>query len=191
MSVIENFAALSAQEQREFAVALLKTINSESLFSSETNFELTKVEADDFTGGLTIEVSHTKPIEVSRPATWYCAEEEDASVDPKYDATYENDVYEDAKKAFKTTSTELDGYKVSLEIADINELENTEIDVDSTSQEDDGIGSYEHFGFIGYDSRPYIQVEGTIVTACDCALAFFVEPADEPVETTPEEPEEN
>lgn len=191
MSVIENFAALSAQEQKEFAVALLKTINSENIFSSETNFELTNVEANDFTGGLIIEVSHTNPIEVSRPATWTCAEEEDAGVDPKYDADYENDVYEDAKKAFKTTSTEIDGYKVSLEIADLYELENTEINVDSTSQEDAGIGDYEYFGFTGHDSQPYIQVEGTIVTACDCALAFFVEPADEPAETTPEESEEN
>jgi hypothetical protein len=50
MAVIENFAALSAQEQRTFAEALIKTINSESIFSSEVNFEITAVEAEEMSG---------------------------------------------------------------------------------------------------------------------------------------------
>ena len=70
--VIENFAALSTQEQIAFATALLKTINSESTFA-DVKFELVGVEPDDLTGGLQVDVSHTESIDVSRSATWTCA----------------------------------------------------------------------------------------------------------------------
>jgi hypothetical protein len=176
MSVIENFVVLSEKEQREFAEALLKTINSESIFSSDTDFELVRIEADDITGGLMIEVSHTIPVEVSRQATWQASNEEDAADDPGYDADYENSITKDAEKSFKTLSTTIDGYIVSLEISDVDENDTTEVKVDSISHEDDGIGHYEYWGFEGNDSRPYVEVEGTIVKECDCSLAFFVEP---------------
>ena len=183
MSVIENFAALSAQEQMEFATKLLATINSEHVFTADTTFELDSVEADDFAGGLIMLLSHPDTIDVSREATWSCGDEDEASSDPGYDAEYVNSVYEDAKSAFKTLSTVIDGYKISLEIDDVDEVETVEVEVDSISHEDAGIGHYEYWGEIGYDSRPYVEVEGTIVKACDCALSLYVEIAD----TTPEE----
>lgn len=186
MSVIENFAALPAKEQMEFAVALLKTINSENIFSSETKFEITNVEADDLTGGLMIEVSQTNPIEVSREASWSCSDPDDASDDPGYDAEYVENIITDAKKAFTTLSATIEGYKVSLEISDVDDTKTVEVEVGRLSQEDAGIGSYEYWGERGYDSRPYIGVEGTIVKSCDCALAFFVEP-DDAIEIAPEE----
>lgn len=188
---IENFAAIPFQEQMKFAEALLKTINSEKIFTDDTMFELKGIEAEDLTGGLTLIVSHPDTIEVSREATWTCGDAEDAYADPGYDADYENGLFEDAKSAFKTLSTVIDGYDISLEIDDVDEVETGEVEVDSTSHEDAGIGSYEYWGEIGYDSRPYIEVKGTIKKACDMALAIYVEPADEPVETTPEETEEN
>lgn len=175
MSVIENFAELPEQEQRKFAEALLKTINSESIFSSDTAFEFVKAYPDDVSGGLVVLVSHTSPIEVSRPATWQASDEEDAASDPGYDAEYENSLRKDTEKAFKTISTKIDGYVVSLEIADVDADETLEVIVDQVTNEDSGIGHYEYWGDEGYDSQPYVEVEGTIVKACSCYLAFFVE----------------
>lgn len=178
MSVIENFAALSAQEQREFAAGLLATINSEHIFSEDALFELVDIEADDLTGGLWIEVSHPGEIEVSRKATWTCSSEDEAGNDPGYDAEYEESIIEDTKKAFKTLSTAIDGYNVSLEISDVDMNDAVEVEVDHVSHEDAGIGDYEYFGFRGHDSHPYVEVSGTIVKACECSLAFFVESAE-------------
>ena len=181
MATIENFAALSTQDQKAFAAALLKIINIDSIFSSDTNFELVSVEADDITGDLIINVSQTDVIEVSREATWTCNSDNEVTDDPGYDADYKNDIYEDIQKAFKTLSTVIDDYKVSLEVADIISDDDTlDVIVDSTNAEDGGIGDYEYFGFRGHDSQPYVEVKGTIIKACDCALAFFVEPNDEP-----------
>ena len=179
MSVIENFAALSAQEQRTFAESLIKTINSESIFSSEVDFEITGIEADDMTGGLIIEVDHTDSVDVPRAASWTAADEDEAYSDPGYDADYFNSIYDDAKKAFKTLEAVIEGYKVSLDISDVDEDDTVEVEVDSSSAEDSGIGSYEYWGSSGYDSHSYVEVEGTITKACTCGLTFYVEPADE------------
>ncbi len=178
MSVIENFAALSEKEQREFAEALVKTINSEHTFIDNTTFDIVNVEADDLSGGLLIEVSHEPLIEVKRKATWYCDSEEYVEEDPGYDADYPEALATDAEKAFKTLSTEIDGYTVSLDVEDADEAEFIEVEVDEITHEDDGIGDYEYFGFTGHDSRPYVAVEGTIVQACKCTLVLFVEPTE-------------
>jgi hypothetical protein len=81
----------------------------------------------------------------------------------------------------------IEGYKVSLDISDVDEDEAIEVEVDNISHEDSGIGSYEYWGHMEYDSQPYVEVEGTIVKACTCALAFFVYPVDAPASTEPEE----
>lgn len=189
MSVIENFAELSFEEQQKFAEALIKTINSEKLFYDGTQFEITGIEAVDMDGSLMIEVSHADPIEVEREATWTCDSKEEASSDPGYDADYVNYLIDDAKSAFKILSTVIDGYKVTLDIADVDEDDTIEVEVDSTSNEDGGIGDYEYWGRRGHDSDPYVEVTGTIVKACECALAFFVE-ADDTTEPEVEEVEE-
>ena len=187
MSVIENFAALSFEEQKKFAEALIKTINSESTFTSDTNFVITNVEADELAGDLLISVDHDAPIEVSREATWACATEDEMRHDPGYDANYTNSLFEDAKKAFKTLSTVIDGYKVLLELDDVDEEETVEVEVEDYSHEDGGIGDYEFWGHTGHDSQPYIEVVGTIVKACNCAITLLVEPAGEQAVT--EEPD--
>ena len=189
MAVIENFAALSEQEQQKFAATLLKTINSEKTFIDDNSFKIDRVEADDFTGGLIIEVSHTEPIEVVRPATWSANNTEDVNDTPEY-PDYINNMSEDVKAAFKTTETIIDGYKVSLEIVDVDETDTVDIEVDSYEDADDGIGSYEYCGVRGYDSDPYISVEGTIIKACDCALVLYVDPADAVDPVTPVDPED-
>lgn len=176
--IVENFAALSAKEQFEFAEALLKTINTESIFSADTKFELSGVEADDLTGGLWINATQTNPIEVPRRAVWTCNDADDAAEDPGFEADYENTIYEDAEKAFKTNSTIINGYTVTLDISDVDVGEAVSVEVDSMTNDDAGIGEYEYFGQTGYDSRPYVEVEGTIIKSCDCEFAFFVEAAD-------------
>lgn len=194
MPIIENFAALSAQEQRAFAETLLKTINSERIFSDQTNFELVDLETSDFTGGLYIHVAQTNPMEVARKATWQAADEDEK---PHYsDIDYDNDIDEDVLKEFKTGSAIIDGYKVELEIDDVDEdLYPVDFEVERVRHEDSGIGRYEFWGDVGYDSRPYIEIDGVIISSCDCALTFYVEPNDAseepvegPVEASPDKP---
>ena len=190
MAIVENFAALSAEEQREFAETLLATINTEKTFSDDTKFELTRVEADDLTGGLIVEASIANPIHVGRSATWSCDSADDAEDDPGFEADYEYNLYEDAAKAFKASSTTFDGYKVTFEVADADTGETVEVIVDNISNEDAGIGDYEYWGARGHDSRPYVEVQGTIVKECDCLVVFYVDHEDV-AELAPEADEEN
>ena len=79
----------------------------------------------------------------------------------------------------------LDDYSILLNIDDIKELTIKEVsEVSDTSDEDSGIGSYEHFGFVGVDSHPYIEVTGTLLCDIDPALCLMVSPA----ALAPEEP---
>lgn len=190
--MIENFAALSEKEQRDFAEALIKTINSEGIFTSNAKFKIDNVEADELTGDLVIECTTEEPLEVSRDAEWSCSDEEDAAEDPGYDVRYvEFSIFQEVENTFKTLSATIDGYKITLTVSDVDENETVEVKVDNIYHEDAGIGSYEYWGEVGYDSQPYVRVEGTLVKACDCAFAFFVEPINEPVDTVPKETEEN
>jgi hypothetical protein len=197
MAVIENFDAISVQEQMKFAEALLKTINSERIFSDQTSFELVDIDASDMTGGLSIHIAQTNPIEVERKATWTAADEDDAEYPDPSDIEYDNSSDTDALNAFKTSSTVIDGYKVELEVADVDEeYDPVEVEIEHISHEDAGIGRYEYWGDIGYDSRPYVSVEGVVVTSCDCALYLsvepvdaFEEPAEGPAETSADKPE--
>jgi hypothetical protein len=180
MNVIENFAELSAKEQLDFATALVKTINSENTFTDQTNFKVTDVEADEMTGGLIIRLNLEDTVEIEREAAWQAAVEEDAAYEKptRADTDFFEDAWDDAKKVFKTLTTELEGYNITLEIEDVDTGEITEVDVDTVSEKDSGIGHYEYFGYKGYDSHPYLQVEGTLTQACTIYPALYVEVAD-------------
>lgn len=177
MSVIENFAVVSFEEQKAFAEALVKTINSESTFTNEVNFKVTGVEADEMTGGLIIELEHEDTIEVEREATWTCAKSAEADRTPE-DPDFTDSIFRDAEKAFKTLAVELEGYSVTLSIDDVDEEETVEVEVSSAIDDDSGMGSYEFWGERGYDSRPYCEAEGTIVKACTIYCSLYVEAAD-------------
>ena len=189
MEVIENFALLTAEEQRAFAETLIKTINSESTFTTHTHFEIADIEVDDFTGGLIIQLSHTDLLPATREATWICLHEDDAYSDPGYDAEYQTTLSEEVKKLFKTFEADIDGYYVDLQLDDVEALETSLVEVSGLSYEDDGIGSYEYFGFTGYDSQPYIEVEGSITNECECEFSLHVEAITESTDSA--EPEEN
>lgn len=187
MEIIENFAELSFEEQKKFAETLVNTINSEHTFTADTDFKLSGVEADELSGGLIIMLDHDDLIEVSREATWTCADEDEVHHDPGYEAEYSSTLFMDARDSFKTLEVVIGGYKVSLSVDDVDEEETIEVEVDSYSSEDGGIGGYEYWGVGGYDSSSYVEVEGTIVKGCSCALSLFVEPADEPIEIDDED----
>ena len=177
--MIENFATLSVEEQTKFAKELLDNINSNDTFSNDIGFEFLNVEAHDLTGGLSIGVTYgDDPLEVPREATWTCPDDEDELYSNPDDPDYLRDLFKDIEDVFKTTEAVIDGYKVSLQVYDYDELETIDVEVDSYSNEDAGIGWHEFWGVRSYDSRPYIEVEGTIIKAYDCALGFFVEPID-------------
>ena len=171
---IENFAAVSFEEQKAFAEALVKTINSESTFTDQTDFKVTGVEADEMTGGLVIILEPEDTFEVVREATWTCDDRDDAGSTPD-DPEYVNYAFEDAKKAFKTLAAELDGYTVTLSVDDVDTENITDVEVESISNEDAGIGHYEFWGEEGYDSQPYCEVEGTIIHACTVYCSLYVE----------------
>ena len=175
MSTIENFAEVSVQEQRAFADALIKTINSEHIFTDEVDFEITKVEADEMSGDLAIEVTHADDIEVTRAASWTAADEDDAySADG--DIEYANSLTVDVEYAFKTKEATIEGYTVQLELDDADENDTIDTEINDISYEDSGIGDYEYFGYYGHDSHPYVEVDGTLTVACTCYITFYVTP---------------
>ena len=181
MAVIENFTTLSFEEQHQFAEALIKTINSESIFSDDTDFKIYEVEAEDLDGSLVISVENTEYIKVPRKATWAASDSENPEALPMSDQDIEYYDYAiaDLKAALKTTSAEIEGYTVSVyDVMDVDEVDVDEVDVDDVSKEDAGIGSYEYWGELGYDSRPYLEVRGTITKRCNCAIAFEVLPSE-------------
>ena len=183
MAIIENFAELSAQEQQKFADALIKTINSEKLFSDDVDFKITEVGADELSGDLFISVD-AGPVEVPREAGWQASDKESAGHDPGYDAQYVDFIYDDVKKVFKTPVVNIDGYTVRMDVDDVDEEDTLEVEVTSVRDEDSGIGPYEYGDYRGYDSHPYVEVEGILTKECTCYLTFWVSPAEALEEST-------
>lgn len=179
MAVIENFNNLTQEELLEFVNKIIKTVNSEHIFSNDITFELdtsssSGIEISEFDGNLYIPLTHKDLLSVPRKAEWSCETEDD--IYHVEDPDFEDWIYEDAEKVLKTLSTELDGYKLSISVDDAESEETTDVDVDDYHADDDGIGSYEYWGHVGYDSHPFYAVEGTITQDCTCYLTLVVEP---------------
>lgn len=175
--MIENSGVLSVEEQINFAKDLIKKINSERVFLEEADLEFQDVEPNGNNRGLCISVSTVNPVTISREATWSAGTEEGVTEDPGNNAEYENSLIIDAKRSFKTLDCEVSGYRITLQVDDVEEDETSEAEVEvcSLSHEDAGIGSYEYWGFEGYDSQPYVEAEGTITKKYDCNLTLFIE----------------
>ena len=176
--LIENFAELSEKEQLDFAQKIIDKINADFIFTGDTEFTITEVYADELSGDLNIEIDHADYIKVAREASWTCDNKDEVYSVPSlgYDSNieYEQSIMKDTEKAFKTLSTTIDDYLVTLTIGDvyIEEIEDSE--VSDYSNEDAGIGSYDYWGTPGYDSRPYVQVEGTLYTSCSMGLTLTI-----------------
>jgi hypothetical protein len=178
------FFDMSEEELHDFAVSLVKTINSEKLFSDDISFEFASAEVDEFNGGLWIELASDDTIEVERPASWQASDEDE--IEEADDIDFANSIYKDVANMFKATHVEVEGYKVELDVTDVGDSEITEVIPGRIRHEDSGIGSYEYGGIRGYDSNPYVETDGTIIESCYCYLNLFVEPIDQ-VSKEPEE----
>ena len=190
--IIENFAELSEKEQRDFAETLVKTINSEKTFLTEdtsyVEFEITNVRAWDIDGSLDISVVSDDYVVLECKADWTAANEDDMYDDPGYDAEYDVDELDAASKIFKQKTVEINGYSVTFDVQDTDEVEPPEIEVDTYHHDDAGIGSYEYWGVPGYDSHPYVAVSGTLYKHCKVNCSISVEPL-QPQPETEAEPE--
>lgn len=173
--MVKNFVELSVEEQINFARTLIEELNKSSIFIEATDLEFQDVYVEDTQA--VIDLSFKNPIKVSRQATWQAGTEEAAEEDPCSDAAYDTTIRDEVKKAFKALDLEFNNYHLSLEINDIEEDETVEaeIEINHLSHEDSGIGSYEFWGFKGYDSNPYVEVEGTVTKAYNCTLTLVVE----------------
>lgn len=161
--MIENFSLLSPEEQKQFAADLIAKLNAAGTLSNET-FNIFDIESDALDGSLYIGINADTTIE--RAATWQCGDREDASsVNDTYEFLELNAV--DAKQLFKTTATEFEGYLLEVVGLEIDDYKIEDVSkVYSISNEDAGIGSYEFWGEIGYDSQPYCEVEGALAVNC-------------------------
>ena len=176
MSVIENFNELSEEELAQFAADLVKKLNNESIFTSEAKLVLNEVEADRLTGDLIIGVysADEDSITVEREASWQAYDED--SLSTVEDADFANRIEQDAMQALKTQSVEINGYRVSIFDISADVYEELDVDVQDYTAEDSGIGSYDYWGFEGYDSHPYYEVSGVISYACGVGFGLTVEP---------------
>jgi hypothetical protein len=176
MSIIYNFSELAEKDIQQFAADLVTKINSESIFSSQVDFKIEDVEADEMSGNLFISLSHDDLIEVYRAASWQSANEDTVSDLSYAEPNFDNSLSEDTKDSFETLTAEIDGYKVTLDVYDVDAEDRLDVDVTGYSHEDSGIGRYDFWGDVGYDSQPYVEVEGTIIYGCSCYMTLIVEP---------------
>jgi hypothetical protein len=176
MHTVLDFNAMSEAELTQFASNIVQKINSEKLFSSYNEFKVEGVETHGVVNILFVDISHDETISVPREASWQCGVDENPASVPEY-PDYENDLSDDAKNAFKTMSVNIDGYRVSLVIEDADsETAITDVEVTDYRNEDSGIGQYEFWGEIGYDTHPYTQVYGNLFCECRCVLYLEIEP---------------
>lgn len=176
MAIIENFAALSDKERMDFATNLVNKINSDvAYFAGHTDFKITEVYADEASGDLVIATTNVDPLFVTCKATWQAADEDDT---PEFDdIEYKTTIYDVLTVLFENKVVEIDGYKVTLNVNDILDDDIDSFEAVKVTHEDSGIGSYSYWGDVGYDSRPYVEVEGLITHEVkDCDIVFWVEP---------------
>lgn len=177
MELIDNFSLLSKEEQRQFAEKFLQLINESKAFSNEAMFteidSTYRVEANEMDGSLDIFV-YLENIDY-----WRSFETEDlesASWEWNYSPSSEQAV----AREFKTLEASIEGYKVELIVDDVpNEEQKGDgitIEDHQEHSEDVGIGSYEFWGEVGYDSRIHEWESGSGTVAChsDALIHFNV-----------------
>jgi hypothetical protein len=113
-------------------------------------------------------------VQVVRSAQWTAGDYD--SLSSAEDIEYYEYYTKDVLKSLKTTTAEIDGYKVTIEVEDGDEDDVVDVEVTDYSAEDSGIGSYEYFGARGYDSHPYYEVYGDITVEGWAFFTLTVEP---------------
>ena len=164
--MIDNFSALTPEEQTKFAQELLAKVNAAQTFLSGNEMKLDELEANELDGSLDIFFS-VEDFDVGREAEWQAADEDEAYRTPsRFDVDFIGREEDEVRAEFKATQVEFEGYQLEIANLQIDDYEISDAEVDSTTDEDAGIGHYDHFGYEGYDSRPYVQVEGTVYCSC-------------------------
>lgn len=171
--MIENFSLLSPEEQKQFATDLIAKLNAAGTLSDET-FKIFAVESDELDGTLMIGI--TADATIKRGASWQC-ENRDEVRDVTDTYNFLEPSAADAKQLFKTTATEFEGYLLEVAALEIDDYKIEDVsEVYSISEEDAGIGSYEYWGEVGYDSQPYCEVRGALDIRCSISGWLVVTP---------------
>ena len=157
----EKFKMLSADDQVSFAKELVEKINSEQLFSEETDFEVQAVNLDSSTDCLCIHAATVKPIKVYREATWWVDTKEDVKKDPGDEVEYESCLVTDVQKSFKTSSCTVNDFGVLLQVDTTEEDKSTEVSLEVCGLNQDGDD---------------FVVDGVIARDCCCTTTFFIKP---------------
>lgn len=174
--MIQSFAELSFEARLHFAEELIKKINDESVFTKESDFKIDQIELDSYSNDLIIQASSVDPVKIVREACWQVYDEDALYDKPGKSAEYSSTIYEAADEALKTKSAVVDGYIVTAEVDEVEDSDNVDVQIDSYGHEDSGIGHHEFWGETGYDSHPYLEVEGTIIEECKILVSFYVSP---------------
>ena len=136
MAVIEDFNLLSEEEQIKFAEDLVAKINAEHLFTSEVDWTLNDVWANEQDGNLEISLIDEEGLDLELEATWQCGDEDEAERDPGHDADIES-AFSAATYYFKDTApVTVDGYTLTLEVTDAEAGDTVEVFADEVSEED-------------------------------------------------------
>ena len=145
------------------AEAVVAELNKGKVFADDTLIKVKKAYIDPYSDAFLVDVE-LDSVSVKREASWNTDGDDESPTSVDEDLTYEYSESDDIKKAFKTTEATILGHKVYLLLDECTaeKVDTTDWTIEHSSEEDAGIGSYEFWGEVGYDSRPYMHYEGTI-----------------------------
>lgn len=86
------------------------------------------------------------------------------------------DAEKEAENYIKNIQTPVEfaeGVLTDVSYEDIHDYTITDTEVTKVTEEDAGIGSYEYWGTVGYDSQPYTEISG--VVTIDAVLGLWLE----------------
>lgn len=122
-------------------------------------------------------------LEVRVEAEWQTGIDDDLDdIDTDTIETVTDLTLNDVLSGLETLPTDIDNFKiidVKFNGYDDIDYDFKDVDVESSCEEDSGIGWYEYWGEKGYDSHPYYQVSGTIGAIINAWFKFTINKKDE------------
>lgn len=176
---VDDFSKLSEQQIKQLSNKIIDKINAEHLFF---DFDITLVgdpQVDAATGDLLLQADSADTVYVSRQAHWTCSiYDEDCTEEAPKNPEFAEDLMDDIQEAFPTKTISIDGYSVTMTVWDAMYTTQQCIpsEIINAEEEDDGIGSYEYWGQIGWDSRPYRAIDGILDCPVSISISLTVTP---------------